>query len=422
VPELSHLHETAVIAGGGQAAGEVAFQLRQNGYAGRIVLIGKESHLPYSRPPLSKAFLTGEIELDQMLTKSATAYEKANIEVSAGSGVHRIERDRGRVVLENGGWVQYDTLVIATGGRPRQLAVPGHELSKIFYLRSVDDARAIKTALRPGARLIIVGAGFVGLEVAAIAVKIGLDVTVLESAPRVLERVAAPVVSTFYQRIHSEHGVKIRTNSKIVRYQQAEADPKSVGGVEIDSEEVIPADFVVVGVGLVPNVELAADAGLEIDNGIVVDQNCRTSDPQIYAIGDCTTHAIHGFVGRKLRLESVPNVLEQARICAAAICGRSPPRVNVPFFWSDQYKIKLQIAGISQGHDEIVVRGDPNAGSFAVFYLADGVTIAVEAVNAASDFLAAGRLIAERRVVPSKRLADNSIPLKALLKTADSER
>ena len=406
---------TVAIIGGGQAGGEAATLLRQNRFEGRIVLIGEEACLPYMRPPLSKAFLAREIAKDALIYKAAAAYENARVEMRLNARVDEIDRQDKRLILNDGATFGYDRLVIATGGRARQLPVPGAASRNILYLRTIADVELLQPLMQAGRRLVIVGGGYVGLEVAAVAVKRGLAVTVLESAPRVLARVTAPALSEFYERIHREAGVDIRTGVTVSGFA---AEDGCVANVLCASGESFPADFVLIGIGLVPNTELAERAGLEVDDGIVVDAASRTSDPDIYAIGDCAMHAQHGFLRRKIRIESVPNALEQARAAAASITGRPIPEAIAPWFWSDQYDLKLQMVGLSDGYEELVIRGKPEASSFIAFYLKDGVIIAADLVNRFGDFMAAKRLVGERIKIAPSRLADDSVPLKSLMVAA----
>ncbi|MEJ0095058.1 MAG: FAD-dependent oxidoreductase [Methylocella sp.] len=408
---------TVVIIGAGQAGGEVSTLLRQNRFEGRIVLFGDEPHLPYMRPPLSKAYLAGDIGADALIYKAPIAYETANVEVRLGLRVDRIDRSSKRLLLEGGQTQAYDKLVIATGGRARELDVPGARLGNIFYLRSIADVEALRPQLQAGRRLVIVGGGYVGLEVAAVAVKRGLKTTVLEGAPRVLARVTAPELSAFYERFHREAGVEIRTGVAVSGFS-AGPDGKLVGAVRCGDDLSIPADFVLVGIGLSPNTQLAEQAGLIVDGGILVDDCSRTNDPDIFAIGDCSAHGRHGFLQRKVRLESVPNALEQARTVAAVMTGRPNPPAVAPWFWSDQYDLKLQMVGLSDGYDELAIRGSTQGSSFIAFYLKNGEVIAADAVNRPSEFMASKRLVGERMKASARDLADESVSLKSLLAAA----
>jgi len=401
--------ETVVIVGAGQAGGELAAFLRKGGHAGRIVLVGEEPYLPYQRPPLSKAYLSGKTDLHALELRPAASYDKARIEVMPGARVERIERTARELVFADGR-LGYDWLVLATGGRARRLGVPGEDLPQVHLLRGIADVDAIRARFVPGARVTIVGGGYIGLEVAAVAVKSGLAVTVLEALDRVLARVTAPQLSAFYERVHRDAGVDLRTG---VAVRAIERDDQGVR-VMCGDGSAVAADFVIVGIGLVPNTELAAAAGLAVDNGIVVDELTRTSDERILAIGDCSNHP-HPIVGRRVRLESVPNAVEQARAAAALLCGQPHPPAAVPWFWSDQYDLKLQMVGLSQGHDHVVLRGNPDRRSFGTFYLLGRRILAADFVNRPPEFMITKKLVAERIEIDAERLADESVPLKALL-------
>lgn len=408
---------TIAIIGGGQAGGETATLLRLNRFEGRIVLIGDEDYLPYMRPPLSKGFLAREIGKEALMYKASVAYEKARVEMRLGVRVTEIDRHTKSLLISDGAPLHYDKLVIATGGRARELTVPGAGLRNIFYLRTISDVEALQPFMEAPRRLVIVGGGYVGLEAAAVAVKRGLSVTVLEAAPRVLARVTAPDLSKFYQRVHREAGVDIRTGVTVSGFTTGGEDG-GVGAVACACGQSFAADFVLIGIGLVPNTELAEQAGLGVDDGIVVDEASRTGDPDIYAIGDCAMHARHGFLCRRIRLESVPNALEQARAAAASISGRPIPAATAPWFWSDQYDLKLQQVGFSDGYEELAIRGTMESSSFIAFYLKHGRVIAADSVNRPGEFMAAKRIVGERMEIARARLADESAPLKSLLRPA----
>jgi 3-phenylpropionate/trans-cinnamate dioxygenase ferredoxin reductase subunit len=408
---------TVAIVGAGQAGAEVATLLRQHRHQGRIILFGEESFLPYMRPPLSKAYLAGEIGADALIYKAQAAYDKAEVELRLGSRVDAIARGAKQLLLDSGEDVAFDKLVIATGGRARKLDVPGAGLGNIFYLRAIADVELLRPQLCAGRRLVIVGGGYVGLEVAAVAVKRGLKVTVLEGAPRVLARVTAPEVSAFYERFHRAAGVEIRTGVTVIGFT-ADSSGAAVGAVQCGDGLEIPADFVLVGIGLAPNTELAEAAGLATDGGIIVDAFSRSSDPDIFAIGDCAIHAEHGFLQRKIRLESVPNALEQARAAAAFIAGKPVPAAVAPWFWSDQYDLKLQMAGLSDGYDKLAIRGSTKGSSFIAFYLREGRVIAADAINRPSEFMASKRLIGDRIKASAAELADEAVSLKFLIAAA----
>lgn len=407
---------TAIIIGAGHAGGELAIALRNEGWEGRILLLGEEAHLPYHRPPLSKAYLAGSVEKTSLSIRPQLAYDKANVEFFGNVRVVRIDRANKRLELADGKQLAYDKLAIATGGRPRPLAVPNaaaaERCANFHYLRTLDDVELIRAQMAPGKRLAIVGGGYIGLEVAAAAVAQGLQVTVLEALPRVLQRVTAAELSAYYERKHREAGVDIRTG---VLVADLELTDGAVSAVLCADGSRLEADLVVVGIGLIANTELAAEAGLAVDNGILVDEYARTDDPDIHAAGDCTNHP-NPVLGRRLRLESVPNALEQSRVAAAAMAGKlHKSYASVPWFWSDQYELKLKMVGLSQGFERLVLRGDPLSDSFSAFYLKDGKVLAADTVNRPQDFIAAKRLVAEGILVTAEQLADDSRPLKELL-------
>ncbi len=407
--------EHVVVIGAGHAAGEMAIALRANGYTGAITLVGDEPHLPYQRPPLSKGFLSGDITHDRLYVRAAATYEKANITFVPNACVTSIDRQCKSVALADGRALTYTKLVIATGGRPRRLALVDERIDKapnLHYLRTIGHVDKMREQFKAGNRLVIVGGGYIGLEVAAVARSKNIDVTVLEAMPRVLARVTAPEVSAFYMKLHSDEGVRILVNTKLSGFTfNAGGD---VTAIHTADGMLIPADFVIVGIGLIPNVELAAEAGLQIDNGIAVDEYCQTSDPDILAIGDCSSHP-SSYAGRRLRLESVPSALEQARSAAALLVGQRKPYIAVPWFWSDQYNLKLQMVGLNEGYDTVTLRGSPANRSFVAFYLKDGIVLAADAVNRPLEFMISKRLVTERIAADSQRLSDETKPLKDLL-------
>ena len=401
--------KTIVIIGAGQAAAQAIQTLQANEFDGKIALIGDEAYVPYERPPLSKGLLAGEIELEKLFFKKPTYFTEKGIDLRLKTTVTRIERAAKRLTLDDGSTLAYDQLLLATGARVRRISIPGADLPGIHYLRGIDDVLGIRAELAPGKRLVLVGAGYIGLEVAAVAQKLGTQVTVLEMMDRVMARVVAPPVSAFYDQVHRAAGVDIRLQTGVVAF---EGDGR-VTAVVTDKGDKVPADMVIVGIGVAPNVELAQDAGLAVDNGIVVDDCGRTSDPDIFAAGDVTNHP-NALLRRAIRLESVQNAVSQGRAAALAMLGKPEPYNEVPWFWSDQYDLKLQIAGLSEPTDEAIVRGDPATRKFSVAYLRDGVFVAINTINMLKDFLPAKRLIAEKRVVDKIRLADATISLKEL--------
>lgn len=395
------MNDTVVIAGAGHAAGQVIASLKQNKFGGDVVLIGEESYLPYQRPPLSKKFLAGELETDRLLVKPRTFYDDGKLQVHLGSRVHEISRAEQLLCIDDGKELHYDKLILALGSRARRIPVAGVDLTGVHYLRGIDDVNALRRDMAPGKKIVIVGAGYIGLEVAAVCSELGLDVTVVEMTDRVMSRVVSPQVSVFYQQLHQHHGVTFRLSTGL----KALRGSTRVSAVEVETGEQLPADLVLIGAGVLPNSELATATGLEVDNGIVVDSRCMTSDENIYAIGDCTSHP-NGIYGRQVRLESVHNALEQAKTAASNICGIENHYSQVPWFWSDQYDVKLQIAGLSTGYDQVVLRGDPLHGKFACFYLLRGRLIAVDAINSPREFMRSKRLIAEKVSVDPSVLQD----------------
>ena len=400
---------TTIIAGAGHAGGQTAISLRQAGYEGRIIVCGAEPVPPYQRPPLSKKYLSGELALARVFLRPESFYSKHDIELRLGDAIRKIDPQRRTAVFENGEPLAFTDLVIATGSRPRRLDAPGVNLGNIFYLRSLEDTDAIRNALVAGRRLVVVGGGYIGLEIASTAKGLGLEVCVIEAADRILGRVTAPEMSGYYTRAHRARGVDIRLSTAVTSFD----GNGTVQGVDCGFETV-PADVVVIGIGIVPDVELASSADIHCDDGIVVDERCATSADHVYAVGDCTRHP-NPILGRTLRLESVHNALEQARTAASNIAGTPAKYEQVPWFWSDQFDLKLQMVGMSQGYDTIVQRGSMDADDFAMFYLKDGVLIAVDAVNRPREFMACRKLVPERPRIDPVKLADESIPMQEMV-------
>ncbi|MBB5206491.1 NAD(P)/FAD-dependent oxidoreductase [Chiayiivirga flava] len=396
-----------VIVGAGHAGGTAAIELRRLGYAGALVLVGDEVHPPYQRPPLSKAFLGGAVEPQALSLKPAAFYAEHAIERVVAS-VASIDRAARRVLLDDGRSIAYETLILATGARARQLDVPGAELDGVFHLRGIDDAQRLRAALRPGLRLAVVGGGYVGLEVAAAARGLGLEVCVIEREPRLLARVASPAIGDFYATAHRARGVEVRTGTRVTAF----AGSHAVTGVVLADGSEIACDAVLVGVGAMALDTLARAAGLECENGIVVDADARTRDSHVYAIGDATWRPLPLYDGRHARLESVSNALEQARRAAHGILGLPLPAHEVPWFWSEQFDLRLQIAGLAFDCDTTVLRGAPADGKFAVFHLRGDRVLAAEAVNVPLDFLAAKQFIAAGTAIDPAKLADPAIKAK----------
>jgi 3-phenylpropionate/trans-cinnamate dioxygenase ferredoxin reductase subunit len=382
------MSETVVIVGAGHAAGQTAASLRQKGFSGRIIMIGDEDWVPYQRPPLSKAYLAGELETERLFFKPEKFWPEHDIETMLGVHVDAIDAAVKTLTLSNGHSVQYDKLVLATGSRARELPIPGNKLHGVHYLRNIDDVEKIQPAFKEGARLVIVGGGYIGLEVAAVGRKKGLDVTVLETENRVMNRVVATEISDFFQQMHTHEGVKLELGRRV---KEIQGDDK-VTSVKCADGFSVATDICIIGIGIIPNTEVAAAAGIKCSNGIVVDEYCQSSDPDIFAAGDCTRHP-NPILGRHLRLESVHNAIEQGKTVAASIVGTPVAYAQVPWFWSDQYNVKLQIVGITEGYDQFVIRGKPDERSFAAFYLQNGKLLAVDAINSPREFMLGKKLV-----------------------------
>ncbi|ANI17518.1 pyridine nucleotide-disulfide oxidoreductase [Pseudomonas citronellolis] len=398
-----------IIVGGSHAGAQAAASLRQEGYAGAITLICAESLLPYHRPPLSKAFLCADKGDEELLIRPAEFYAKQNIEVRLNTRVTSIDAQGRSLLCDDGQRLEFTQLVLATGADVRRLALPGAELPGVCYLRTRDDVLKLREFIRPQGRAVIVGAGYIGLETAASLRKQGMQVTVLEAQSRVLQRVTVPEVSEFYTRVHREEGVEFILDAKL----ECITGEGRVEAVVLADGQRLPADLVVVGIGVLPNVELAQQLGLECDNGIVVDEQARTACEGVYAVGDCTRHH-NPIYDTWLRLESVQNATDQARVAAQSICGKPAAYKALPWFWSDQYDLKLQIAGLCAGYDRVVIRGDQRHGrSFSAFYFQGSRLLAVDAVNRPKEFTFGKRFLAEGRTADPRLLADESVDFQA---------
>jgi 3-phenylpropionate/trans-cinnamate dioxygenase ferredoxin reductase component len=398
---------TILIVGGGQAGAQAIDTLRREGFKGRLVLIGDEPELPYQRPPLSKKYLCGEMAAERLLFRHQSFYDEHRIELKLGRLAVRLDAAARQVELDGGKILTYDRLLLCLGAESRRLTCPGATLAGVHYLRGLADVAPIQTGFKPQARVVIIGGGYIGLETAATCRKMGCEVTVLEMADRIMNRVVAPSVSQYFAAEHRLHGVNILCDMRVIRLEGRERVERVVCADGSSHE----ADLVIVGVGAVATTELARTAGLACDNGIVVDEYCRTSDAAIYAAGDCTNHPSPHF-GRRVRLESVDNAFEQAKTAALNMLDRPVAHDRVPWFWSDQFDNKLLIVGLSQDYDRQVLRGDPASRSFSVCYLKGSELLAVEAVNHSKDYMAARKLIADRTPLQADRLADGSLALK----------
>jgi 3-phenylpropionate/trans-cinnamate dioxygenase ferredoxin reductase subunit len=399
--------EHIVIIGAGQAGAQAVQSLRAEGFTGPITMVGDEAYAPYQRPPLSKAYLLGTFERARLFLKADTYYAEAGCELILNASAKRVHRAERVVELNDGRKLPYDKLLLATGARVRRLRCPGADLPGVHYLKTIADVDGLQAVFQAGKRIAIVGGGYIGLEVAAVGAKRGLDVTVFEAMDRLMARAVSPVLSDFYAREHEKAGVKLMLNTGVEAFEgNGKVERVIAGGKSHD------ADIVLVGIGVVPCDELAVAAGLASTDGIVVDQNARTGDPHIWSAGDCTRHV--GREGHEIRLECVQNAIDQAKHAALSMTDKHKTYSEVPWFWSDQYDLKLQIAGLARPTDTLVLRGDPAARKFAVFHLRDGAVAAVEAVNAAPEYMIGKKLVAEGKKIAAETLADTSIPMKQM--------
>ncbi|WP_408590067.1 NAD(P)/FAD-dependent oxidoreductase [Novosphingobium sp.] len=401
-----------IIVGGGHGGAQAAIALRQNGFSGSILLIGREPEIPYERPPLSKEYLARDKTFDRICIRPAQFWTDKNVTMALGREVVAIDPVAKTVTLGDGAIVAYGSLIWATGGDPRRLSCAGSDFAGVHGVRTRADADRLMAELDAGAkRAVVIGGGYIGLEAAAVLTKLGVHVTLLEALPRVLARVAGEALSSFYEAEHRAHGVDLRTNVTVDHLVGADG---KVTGVKLADGTVLPAEIVIVGIGIIPCVAPLLAAGAAGGNGVTVDEFCRTSLPGIYAIGDCAAHA-NGFAkGATIRLESVQNANDQATTAAKAILGDLVPYKATPWFWSNQYDLKLQTVGLSTGHDRAVLRGDPATRSFSVLYLKAGKLIALDCVNMVKDYVQGRKLVEAGAVIAPEKLADASVPLKEL--------
>ena len=403
-------NETMAIVGAGQVSVQAIDSLRKLGHSGPISLIGDEPHLPYQRPPLSKKYLAGELPDDRLTLKQASFFDTHRVDLKLGVRATQLDLASRKIVLSDGSALEYGKLLLATGSTPRRLTVPGTHLAGIHYLRSRADVEAIRADLSNARHVVIVGAGYIGLEVAATCRSLGLSVDVIEMSDRVMNRVVAPEVSAFYTAEHERAGVRIHTRTLLSAFEPSSTAPHRVGAVVTLDGPSFPADVVIVGVGVAPEIELAASAGLVCENGIAIDEYTRTSDPNVFAAGDCANHPSLRY-GRRVRLESVDNAFEQAKVAAENMLGGRTIHDRVPWFWSDQYDLKLLITGLNFDYDRALVRGETNDRSFCCCYLRGTELLAMDCVNRPKDYMAAKKLIADRACFDVDRLADPSVPL-----------
>jgi 3-phenylpropionate/trans-cinnamate dioxygenase ferredoxin reductase component len=399
-----------VIVGTGQAGFQTAASLRSEGYADPITLIGEEPHIPYNRPPLSKGFVLGTQDAESIELRPVNFYKTHQINLLCGERVVGISRAEKQIEIASGGNLSYDSLVLAVGASNRRLPVPGGDLEGVLYLRSLAEAIFIKKRIEESQRIVVVGGGFIGLELAAVASALGKNVTVIEALPRVMARVVAPIISDFFRELHSSRNVKIVCGATVKEIRGTNGHANEV---VVSDDSVHPADLVLVGIGVVPNVELAGDSGLAVSNGIAVNEYLETEDKNIFAIGDCAEYP-NAFAGGRVRLESVQNAADQAQCVAKTIAGHRTKYNSLPWFWTDQYEIKLQMAGISAGHDRVVTRGNAEARKLSVFYFRTRKLIAVDSINRPVDHMIGRKLIASGAKLTPEECADESVDLKRI--------
>jgi 3-phenylpropionate/trans-cinnamate dioxygenase ferredoxin reductase subunit len=400
-----------LIVGGGHSGAQAAIMLRQRQFAGSIALLGDEPHQPYERPPLSKDYLSGEKPFERILIRPESFWGSRNIALLLGRRVIAIDPAAHRVTLTDQSMLGYGTLIWATGGSPRRLSCAGHDLKGVHTVRTRADVDEMRSDLGTTSQVVVVGGGYIGLEAAAVLTKLGKKVTVLEALNRVLARVAGEPLSRFYETEHRAHGVDVRLG---VTVECIEERAGRARGVRLGDGRILPADMVIVGIGIAPAVRPLLDAGAKGGEGVMVDAICRTSLPDVYAIGDCAAHANGYAGGAVIRLESVQNANDQASTVAMALTGAAAPYAALPWFWSNQYDLRLQTVGLSGGHDELIVRGSPESRSFSVIYLKQGHVVALDCVNASKDYIQ-GRALVTGRVVPSMdALRDPDVALKSL--------
>ncbi len=403
--------KSIVIVGAGQAGHWAARTLRTQGYDGRLILVGNEPHPPYERPPLSKQVLKGDAEPPSAWLATPEQLTELKVEFLAERTATTLDRHRRSVALSDGTRIGYDQLLLSTGARPRRLHLPGESEAPVFYLRDIADSLALRARLLPGKRVLVVGGGLIGLEVAAAAVVRGATVAVIEAADRLMARVVGPEISAFVEAVHRRHGTTILTGAWPERIERA----GDACRVVCRDGRTCEGALVVIGVGIIPNAELAAAAGLKADNGLWVDEFCRTEDPHIWAAGDVTNH-VNPLLGRRIRLETWQNAQNQAIAAARNMLGAAQPYAEVPWGWSDQFEVNLQVLGAPLSFDHAVTRGDPAGGSFSVFHLEGDRLAGVNAVNAPKDVAVARRLMTAGGAVHARLLADPSVPLRSLLR------
>jgi len=404
-------HHDVLIVGAGQAGAQAAISLRQLGFQGSIGIVGAEPAAPYERPPLSKAYLAGEIDSAKLSIRPPAFWDQQQVSLRTGVRISRVDAAAHLATTQAGETIGYSHLIWAAGGEPRRLSCAGADLPGVHVVRTTADVDEIRAELGGSTRVVVIGGGYIGLESAAILVKAGKQVTVLEAMDRVLARVTAPEVSRFYEAQHRAHGVDVRLGTAV---ECLVGEGGRVSAVRLADGQELPADMVIVGIGLVPEVQALREAGAACSNGVEVDGRCRTSLPDVYAVGDCALHENRYAGGARVRLESVQNAVDQSKVVAANLAGVPTDYNAVPWFWSNQYDLRLQTVGLSLGYDDAVLRGDPASRSFSVVYLGQGRVLALDCINAAKDFVAGKKLVSQQSHLSREQLADVSVDLRTV--------
>jgi len=406
---LSDSNSDILIVGAGQATGQLLISLKQKKYKGKIKVFADEKYYPYQRPPLSKKYLSGELSYERLFIKQRKFFDELDVEFNLSCRVEKISTNKKQIQTKEGQH-NYERLVIATGTRPRRISIDLHESKNIYYLRNIEDAEKIKNSIKKNQSIVIIGGGYIGLEVAATAIKFGCEVTVIEQQDRVMKRVVSKEVSNFFEDYHLSQGVRFIFNDEINSIKRVNNKHE----ISLSTGKIIHADSILVGIGGIPNTEIAENTDIEINNGISIDSKCKTNINNIFSMGDCTNFWSELY-GKKIRLESVQNAIDQAKVLADNIMNIDSIYDSVPWFWSDQYDLKLQIAGLSEGYDETILRGDKKTKSFSCLYLKEGKIIAIDAINRPKDFIQSKVLIQEKRRIDREKASNDDIELKQFI-------
>ena len=406
---LSDSNSDILIVGAGQATGQLLISLKQKKYKGKIKVFADEKYYPYQRPPLSKKYLSGELSYERLFIKQRKFFDELDVEFNLSCRVEKISTNKKKIQTKEGQH-NYKRLVIATGTRPRRISIDSHESKNIYYLRNIEDAEKIKHSIKQNQSIVIIGGGYIGLEVAATAIKFGCEVTVIEQQDRVMKRVVSKEVSNFFEDYHLSQGVRFIFNDEINSIKRVNNKHE----ISLSTGKIIHADSILVGIGGIPNTEIAENTDIEINNGISIDSKCRTNINNIFSMGDCTNFWSELY-GKKIRLESVQNAIDQAKVLADNIMNIDSAYDSVPWFWSDQYDLKLQIAGLSEGYDETILRGDKKTKSFSCLYLKEGKIIAIDSINRPKDFIQSKVLIQEKRRIDREKASNDDFELKQFI-------